>query len=165
VPRISVGQAGGQNRCAFLDMIASSEGTATDPATQDDGYDVLVTGINGPRRFDSYASHPDVLVTVNGSGLESTAAGRYQLLYRYWVAYQAQLNLPDFSPVSQDLIALQQIKERGAMPYIDAGDFAHAVLLCSNIWASLPGNGYGQHENAVAALQVAYQAAGGQVST
>jgi muramidase (phage lysozyme) len=165
MPRISVDQAGGQNRCAFLDMIASSEGTVTDPATQDDGYDVLVTGMNGPQRFDSYASHPDILVTVNTSGLQSTAAGRYQLLYRYWLAYQAQLKLPDFGPVSQDLIALQQIRERGALPYIDSGDFAHAVLLCSNIWASLPGNGYGQHENTVAALQVAYQAAGGQVST
>lgn len=165
MPRITPDQAGGQNRCAFLDMLGFSEGTVSDPVTQDDGYDVLVTGMHGPQRFSSYASHPDVLVTVNTSGLQSTAAGRYQLLYRYWVAYKAQLNLPDFSPVSQDLIALQQIRERGALPYIDAGNFAHAVLLCSNIWASLPGNGYGQHQNQVAALQVAYQAAGGEVSS
>jgi muramidase (phage lysozyme) len=165
MPRISADQAGGVNRCAFLDMIGFSEGTVNDPATQDDGYDVLVTGMNGPQRFSSYADHPDILVTVNTSGLQSTAAGRYQLLYRYWQAYKAQLNLPDFSPVSQDLVALQQIRERGALPYIDSGDFAHAVLLCSNIWASLPGNGYGQHQNTVALLQGAYQAAGGQLSS
>ena len=164
MPQLNVTQAGGQNVCAFLDMIANSEGTSHDPATLDDGYDVLVTGINGPARFDSYVSHPDVLVQVNHSGLESTAAGRYQLLYRYWVAYQSSLKLPDFSPVSQDLIAIQQIRERGALPYIASGNFAHAVQLCSNIWASLPGNGYGQHQNTVALLQADYVAAGGTVA-
>ncbi|WP_017773855.1 glycoside hydrolase family 104 protein [Paraburkholderia kururiensis] len=164
MPRITPDQAGGANRCAFLDMIGISEGTVTDPVTQDDGYDILVTGMNGPQRFASYADHPDILVTVNTSGLQSTAAGRYQLLHRYWVAYKAQLNLPDFSPVSQDLVALQQIRERGALPHIDAGNFAHAVLLCSNIWASLPGNGYGQHQNAVAMLQQAYVNAGGALA-
>lgn len=165
MPRITPDQAGGTNRCAFLDMIGASEGTVSDPATQDDGYDVLVTGMNGPQRFASYADHPDILVVVNTSGLESTAAGRYQLLHRYWVAYKQQLNLPDFGPISQDLVALQQIRERGALPYIDSGEFAHSVLLCSNIWASLPGNGYGQHQNTVAMLQAQYQAAGGEVSS
>ena len=164
MPRISIDLAGSQNRLAFLDMVASSEGTVTDPATLDDGYDVLVTGMNGPQRFDSYASHPDILVTVNTSGLQSTAAGRYQLLYRYWVAYQVSLNLPDFSPISQDRIALQQIRERGALPFIDAGNFPKAVSLCSNIWASLPGNGYGQHQNTIAALMATYQLAGGSLS-
>lgn len=165
MPRISCAQAGGVNRCAFLDMVAMSEGTPTDPATQDDGYDVLVTGMNGPHRFTSYADHPNVLVVVNTSGLESTAAGRYQTLHWVWVAYKSRLHLPDFEPVNQDLCALQQIRERGALPYIDAGNIAHAILLCSNIWASLPGNGYGQHQNTVALLQAQYQAAGGQLST
>lgn len=162
--RITAVQAGGKNVCAFLDTIANSEGTPHDPVTRDDGYDVLVTGINGPARFDSYKSHPNVLVHVNRSGLDSTAAGRYQLLYRYWLAYQKLLKLPDFSPVSQDLIAIQQIRERGALPYVIAGNFTHAVMLCSNIWASLPGNGYGQHQNTVALLQKFYQQAGGVVA-
>jgi muramidase (phage lysozyme) len=159
--RITAAQAGGQNRVAFLDMLASSEGTATDPATQDDGYDVLVTGINGPARFASYATFPGVLVTVNHAGLKSTAAGRYQLLERYWLAYSQSLHLPDFSPISQDLIALQQIRERAALPFIDAGNFAKAVALCSNIWASLPGNNYAQHQNTLTDLEAAYVAAGG----
>ena len=44
---------------------------------------------------------------------------------------------------SQDAVALQQIKERGALPMIDRGDIRQAIDRCSNIWASLPGAGYG----------------------
>ena len=40
-------------------------------------------------------------------------------------------------------MALQQIKERGALPMIDRGDIRQAIDRCSNIWASLPGAGYG----------------------
>ena len=36
-------------------------------------------------------------------------------------------------------LALQQIKERGALPMIDRGDIRQAIDRCSNIWASLPG--------------------------
>ena len=53
----------------------------------------------------------------------------------------------DFSPKSQDAVALQQIKERGALPMIDRGDIRQAIDRCSNIWASLPGAGYGQFEH------------------
>ena len=54
-------------------------------------------------------------------------------------AYRKQLGLKDFSPKSQDAVALQQIKERGALPMIDRGDIRRAIDRCSNIWASLPG--------------------------
>ena len=54
-----------------------------------------------------------------------------------------QLGLKDFSK-SQDAVALQQIKERGALPMIDRGDIRQASDRCSNIWASLPGAGCGQ---------------------
>ena len=62
-------------------------------------------------------------------------------------AYRKQLGLKDFSPKSQDAVALQQIKERGALPMIDRGDIRQAIDRCSNIWASLPGAGYGQFEH------------------
>ena len=42
--------------------------------------------------------------------------------------------LKDFSPKSQDAVALQQIKERGALPMIDRGDIRQAIDRCSNIW-------------------------------
>ena len=39
---------------------------------------------------------------------------------------------------------MQQIKERSALPMIDRGDIRQAIDRCSNIWASLPGAGYGR---------------------
>ncbi|CAJ3066191.1 phage lysozyme family protein [Burkholderia pseudomallei] len=157
MPVITAQQAGGSNRLAFLDMIAWSEGTSRIPDS-DSGYRVLVGSTpDTPLTFSSYATHPDIF----NAALDSTAAGRYQLLYRYWLAYQKLLRLTDFSPLSQDRIALQQIREKGALPFIDVGNFTKAVQLCSGIWASLPGNGYAQHVNTLTALQTAYVNAGG----
>ena len=98
-------------RKAFLDMLAWSEGTDNGrQKTRNHGYDVIVGG----ELFTDYSDHPRKLVTLNPK-LKSTAAGRYQLLSRWWDAYRKQLGLKDFSPKSQDAVALQQIKERGAL--------------------------------------------------
>lgn len=108
------------------------------------------------------AGYPRKLVTLNPK-LKSTAAGRYQLLSRWWDAYRKQLALKDFSPKSQDAVALQQIKERGALPMIDRGDIRQAIDRCSNIWASLPGAGYGQFEHKADSLIAKFKEAGGTV--
>lgn len=147
------------NLTAFLNMLAWSEGTST-VLGSDDGYNVLVGG----SLFASYADHPRKLVAIPSLGLSSTAAGRYQLLARYFDAYKAQLHLPDFSPASQDAIAIQQITERRAIPDIEAGRLDVAILKCSNIWASLPGAGYNQHERTYPALENAYLNAGGTLN-
>lgn len=145
-----------QNLKAFLDMIAHSEGTL---GRGDDGYNVLVGG----RLFKGYADHPRELVEVS-RGLKSTAAGRYQILARYYDAYKKLLHLKDFGHTSQDAIAIQMIKEQGALAEVEAGRFDEAVSRCRNIWASLPGAGYGQHENKLADLRAAYTLAGGILS-
>lgn len=142
------------NRKAFLDMIAFSEGTAS---KGDNGYNVIVGGA----LFDSYADHPRQKVWLPKLKINSTAAGRYQLLSRYFDAYKQLLKLKDFSPTSQDAIALQQIKERHALADIDAGRFDDAVSKVKNIWASLPGAGYGQREHDIDQLRTAYLQAGG----
>lgn len=144
------------NLTAFLDMISTSEGTA---GRGDDGYNVLVGG----KLFEGYADHPRILVDL-GNGLKSTAAGKYQILARYFDAYKAQLKLPDFGHASQDAIAIQMINECGALPDISAGRFSMAVGKTSSRWASLPGAGYGQRENKVADLQRAYTSAGGALA-
>ena len=89
-----------------------------------------------------YSDHPRKLVTLNPK-LKSTGAGRYQLLSCWWGCLPQAKQLKDFSE-SQDAVALQQIKERGALPMIDRGDIRQAIDRCSNIWASLPGAGYGR---------------------
>lgn len=155
---ITADQAGGKNRVAFLDMIAHSEIGDALLAKSDDGYNVLVGSTPSmPILFHGYQTHPNAYNTK----FNSTAAGRYQLLFRWFKPYATLLHLPDFSPLSQDFIALRQIRERGAFPLIDAGQFEAAVERCSNIWASLPGNSYGQHMNDIAALKVAFVKAGG----
>ena len=59
-------------------------------------------------------------------------------------------------------MALRQIKERGALPMIDRGDIRQAIDRCSNIWASLPGAGYGQFEHKADSL-ITVKEAGGTV--
>jgi len=86
----------------------------------------------------------------------------YEFL-RQLEAYKKTLGLKDFSPLSQDLIALQQIRERRALPLIQAGKIREAIKAVSNIWASLPGAGYGQHEHKIADLLAVYRKAGGTV--
>ena len=86
-------------------MLAWSEGTDNGrQKTRNHGYDVIVGG----ELFTDYSDHPRKLVTLNPK-LKSTGAGRYQLLSRWWDAYRKQLGLKDFSPKSQDAVALQQI--------------------------------------------------------
>lgn len=149
------------NRTAFLDMIAVSELGRALLAKSDNGYNVVVGSTpSAPILFSGYADHPRRLIEIR-PGLKSTAAGRYQLLSRYFDVYKRQLGLKDFSPASQDAIALQQIRERKALPLIDAGKFDAAVAQVRNIWASLPGAGYGQNEHSLDYLRAAYVQAGG----
>ena len=105
-------------RKAFLDMLAWSEGTDNGrQKTRNHGYDVIVGG----ELFTDYSDHPRKLVTLNPN------------------SNQQALDATSFFPVagclpqaawpgktslrkSQDAVALQQIKERGALPMIDRGD-------------------------------------------
>lgn len=154
-------QAINAQRTAFLNMLAWSEGTdKPGQPTRNRGYDVIVGG----SLFSGYADHPRKLIDLPRLKIKSTAAGRYQLLARYWDAYRKQLGLKDFSPTSQDAVALQQIKERRALQFIDDGYIRQAIDRCSNIWASLPGAGYGQHEHKVENLLKKFKEAGGFIA-
>jgi muramidase (phage lysozyme) len=141
---------------AFLDMLAVSEIGQKLLASSDNGYNVLVGGT----LFSGYADHPRKVVDL-GKGLKSSAAGRYQILARYFDAYKKILGLKDFSPDSQDAIASKMVTEQRAIGDIEVGDVRKAITKCRNIWASLPGAGYGQHENKMDYLVDAYVKAGG----
>ena len=142
------------NVVAFLDMLAWSEGTK---GKGDDGYNIIVGG----SQFSDYREHPRKLIDLPKLGIKSTAAGRYQLLSKYYDAYKRLLKLSDFSPENQDAIAIQQIKERKAYQLIISGQLPAAILQCSNIWASLPGNNYGQRQHKVADLIAKFVEFGG----
>jgi muramidase (phage lysozyme) len=144
-----------KNETAFLKTIGFSEIGRDLLAHSDDGYNVLLGGT----LFASYADHPRKNITING--LTSTAAGKYQILERYYDYYRAELNLPDFSPHSQDLIALQLIKECHASDDVKEGNFEKAILKCNSRWASLPESHYGQHTNTMNYLKAYYENVGG----
>ena len=110
--------------------------------TRNHGYDVIVGG----ELFTDYSDHPRKLVYAK----PKTQINRRRTLPASFplVGCLPQAAWPErLSPKSQDAVALQQIKERGALPMIDRGDIRQAIDRCSNIWASLPGAGYGQFEH------------------
>lgn len=144
---------------AFLDMLAYSEGTDNGrQPTNNHGYDVIVGG----KLFYDYSKHPGVYVKLNPR-LTSSAAGRYQILEKFAKHYMKQLRLPDFGPDSQDKIAIQLIKECKALDDIYAGRIHSAMYKCRSRWASLPGAGYGQHEQKIEKLIAVFKEAGGVV--
>ncbi len=143
-----------QNLKAFLLMIQFSEGTYGPNA-----YRTLYGG----GLFDDLAKHPDKPITK--WGITSTAAGAYGFLYRIWTELQAALQLPDFSPSSQDKAAIELISRKDALADVLAGNIKQAVYKCRKIWASFPGAGYGQHENSLEKLAKFYEKAGGKQLT
>jgi muramidase (phage lysozyme) len=114
--------------------------------------------------FDSYADHPRRSMWLPSICTWSMAAGRYQILPRYFDVYKRTLGLPDFGHDSQDAIAVQMIHECDALSLITGGAIAAAVQACSSRWASLPGATYGQHTNQLPALLAAFTSAGGDVA-
>lgn len=167
--RINSQVAGGQNVLAFLDMLAWSELGADYLRRSDDGYNVIVTGIDGVLElFDDYSAHPFAKgrksKVFSKSGKTSNASGRYQFMLKDWSHYRDQLQLPDFGPISQDRWAIQLIKERSALADVKAGRIVDAISKCRNIWASLPGAGYNQREHAQDDLLAQFIAAGGSLA-
>jgi muramidase (phage lysozyme) len=142
------------NVAAFLAMLTHGEGTAGP-----NGYRTLYGG----GLFDHFADHPRIPVraVLGGRVITSTAAGRYQFLARTWDGVRDALDLPDFSPASQDVAAVYLIRRRGALEDVRAGRFDDAVRKCAKEWASLPGSPYGQPVVSIDRARALYAASGG----
>ena len=147
---------------AFLDLVASSEGTTHNTATHDDGYDVIVEGIHGPNSFADYSAHPfasgraPVIVRTAPTLLESTASGRYQITLPTWKRITATWTSKIFSPQAQDAAALELLKQCRALNFIDTGNITAAIEAACETWASFPGNSYGQGGRTLAWLLEEY---------
>lgn len=122
------------NRKAFLDAIAYAEGTEHYP---NNGYYTLFTG----KQFDSLAKHPNISICapIKGKMTCSTAAGRYGFLSTTWKG----LGFSDFSRESQDKGALMLLSPK-LLAAVDAGDWPTVFIGANKIWASFPGDVYGQ---------------------
>lgn len=144
----------------FLDVIGHAEGTTTIPASED-GYNVLVgSTLNHPILFHDYSTHPNVL----NHALNSTAAGRYQITHPTFVGLCKKYGYTDFTPKTQDSMAVDLIDESGALDDVDNGNFAEAIQKCSKEWASLPGSTAGQRVVSMWELQQVYSAKGGELN-
>jgi muramidase (phage lysozyme) len=122
---------------SFLDMISAAEGTTKH------GYNTLFGG----GRVDSLTDHPRQLfdfTETTGRPNKTTAAGRYQFLSNTWDEQAKKLGLPDFGERSQDLAAINLLRERGILPDVLQGNWDTAVKKSGPIWASLPSSPYPQ---------------------
>lgn len=114
----------------FLMLITFTEGTDR----QKTPYNELF----GFTNFVGYDKHPNI--KIKASNYSSTAAGRYQILK----GTAKMLKMPDFTPESQDLAAIQLIKQAKAYDDVIAGNWEAAIKKTNKVWASLPGSPYGQ---------------------
>ena len=142
------------NLYAFLWMVRHAEGTAGQ-----NGYRTMFGG----GLFNSFEDHPRKKIRRRaGTGhITSTAAGAYQFLERTWDDCAATLDLPDFSPASQDKAARFLIHRRGALTDVLAGRLDRAIKKCNKEWASLPGSPYGQPTISIEKARVLFKEAGG----
>jgi muramidase (phage lysozyme) len=114
---------------AFLQAIADAEGG---------GYDFKYGAVKGKRmdpwRFTDYSTHPGP-----GYGGATTAAGMYQINKATWQDHgERRMGLTDFTPETQDLIAVSMLRGLGVIDKIMGGDIEAGVFQASRQWAALP---------------------------
>ncbi|MGK7920981.1 MAG: glycoside hydrolase family 104 protein [Trichodesmium sp.] len=114
---------------AFLDTIAVTEGT-----TGPQGYHRQYTGSH----FSSFKDHPRELKCAmsNGKELCSDAAGRYQFLSTSWDRFAPMVKAKNFSPIYQDRVAIELIREKNALEDIEEGRIEEAFRKLYMVWPS-----------------------------
>jgi muramidase (phage lysozyme) len=116
------------NVSAFLKAIAEAEGG---------GYDFKYGAIKGKRndpwRFTDFSTHPGA-----GFGGQTTASGMYQITIDTWREHGRKMGLSDFSPKTQDLIAVEMLRSIGVIEKIKEGNISDAMGPAARKWAALP---------------------------
>lgn len=114
----------------FLDFLGRAEGA---------DYNTIVGG----GKFTDFRAHPRVIGLTTKEGT-STAAGKYQIVGSTYDEIAPKLGIRDFTPDSQDRIAIELIRRKGALEDVRSGNFDAAIGKLGNIWASLPSSPYSQ---------------------
>jgi len=114
---------------AMLKTIRYAEGTSGDR-----GYNTRV----GYSQFDDLSKKPGKKVYIPAIKDYSSAEGAYQFLNSTWDGVSKKLGLKDFYPESQDLAAIELIKNRGALTDVLNNNLIGALSKLSKEWASLP---------------------------
>jgi lysozyme len=152
-----VGDQKQMNLQAFLRVIRQGE------SSQDPGaYAMKVGGgyFTDPSNPD-YSQFP---TNTFNKQMNSDAAGAYQIISPTWkTEIQPNLNLPDFSPGSQDKAAVFLISLRGAYDDVVNGNFSSAIKKLGLEWASLSSSPYGQPTQTLAMEQKTFTDFGGEI--
>ncbi|WP_244917811.1 glycoside hydrolase family 24 protein [Pseudacidovorax intermedius] len=112
---------------AFLDMIAWAEGGDYHAKF---GYGWA----RGDWSFKDESTHPGP-----GSDGKTTAAGRYQITKANWQENGVKkMGLTDFSPETQDLIAVEGLRSSKSLDAVIDGDMVVALGSAARTWNSLP---------------------------
>lgn len=119
------------NQTAFLKLLRWCEHYPHEPSEAN--YKTMYGG----GTFESFDDHPRKYVTKWGK--TSSAAGAYQITVATFDEFKKKLGLKDFTPASQDAIALAIIKQAGAISLIDEGKIEDAIRKLTGRWSSLPG--------------------------
>jgi muramidase (phage lysozyme) len=153
------------NQVAFLAMLAHAEGTdrADDPYRVCYGFNHTIVDLsNHPAITGEWTG--EVITVGVYAGERSTAAGRYQINRPTCERLQTRLGRSGFGPAAQDDMALELIKERGALELINQGQLTLAIQACASTWASLPGGASGQPQRSLEMLTDVFMLAGGALA-
>lgn len=119
---------------AFLRVIREGE-SSQEPVA----YRMRWGGLGKPvAYFDDFTRHPRIFESTTG-GRQSSAAGAYQIVATTYDSIAPTLGITDFSPESQDKLAIALIDRRGALDDIMAGRIRTAIADLRAEWTSLPG--------------------------
>ena len=88
---------------------------------------------NDPWRFADFSTHPGP-----GHNGVSTEAGLYRITREVWREYGARMDLLDFCAETQELIAVEVLRDVGALGKIQAGDIDASLLAAAPVWPGLP---------------------------
>ena len=114
----------------FLDFLGRAEGA---------DYNTVVGGSS----FSDFSKHPNIVGLRTKDG-PSTSAGKYQINKPTYDEFARRVGVTDFSPESQDKVALAIIQNEGALDDVKSGNFRAAIDKLGGRWASLPSSKYGQ---------------------
>lgn len=137
-----------KNVKAFLDTIAETEGG---------DYDLKYGGVKG-KKNDKWRITDYTLPPSAGADGKTTASGRYQINLANWTENgKKKMGLNDFSPHTQDLIAIEGLRQCKAIDFIINGDIKNAIKMAARTWNSLP-KGPGEANRVTSQHYVPYEA-------
>lgn len=119
----------------FLNFLSKAEGAS---------YNTIVGGGS----FNDFSKHPNVVGLRTADG-PSTAAGAYQITGTTYRDVAGKLGIKDFSEASQDQIAIELIRQKGALQDVSNGNWEAAINKLGGTWASLPSSPYGQSKRSM----------------